>query len=107
VVEDIRNIVSLLDIYYLENNEYPNNFDKVGVGALRDPWGTPYQYVNLKTDYGERRKDNSENPINSFYDLWSNGKDGKTHKQVSKKEGRDDIIRARDGEFIGYGREFD
>ena len=106
-VEDIRNIASLLDSFFIANNSYPNNLTQIGVDSLLDPWGNPYQYSNFAvTDKNDWRKDGNDKPINSFYDLWSNGEDEETKKRVDSKEGRDDIIRAWDGAFIGYGKEF-
>ena len=108
VVEDIRNIATLLDSYFIENNEYPNNLTQIGVTALRDPWGNPYQYVNISTTPpGQWRRDRNNNPINTYYDLWSNGADGQTQSQIRGAKGRDDIIRAQDGAFIGLGKELD
>lgn len=106
-VEDIWNIASLLDSYYIEKNAYPNTLNEIGVGSLQDPWGNPYQYLDFAiTDKNDCRKDGNDHPINSFYDLWSNGENGEYKERVDSKEGRDDIIRAWDGAFIGYAKEF-
>jgi general secretion pathway protein G len=108
VVEDIRNIASLLDAFYIDKDVYPNNLDQVGVGVLRDPWGNSYQYVNIATAQGGQwRKDRNNHPINTYYDLWSNGPDGQYQFQVQASKSRDDIIRAQDGAFIGLGKELD
>ncbi len=40
-------------------------------------------------------------PINSTYDLYSMGKDGKTVVALTAKASRDDVVRANDGGFIG------
>jgi general secretion pathway protein G len=52
------------------------------------------------------RKDHALNPINSDYDLYSLGKNGVSKKQISQKDSVDDIIRARDGGFIGLAADF-
>lgn len=107
-IEDIRNIASLLDSYFIERNEYPNTLNEIGVGSLQDPWGNPYQYLNYAiVPKGKRRKDGKFNPINSFYDLWSDGKDGESQQSFSNKQAWDDIVRAQDGAFIGLAKEFD
>jgi general secretion pathway protein G len=74
-----------------------------------DPWGRPYEYVNLADSKGngQARKDKKTNPLNSDFDLYSVGADGKTKPQVTQKDSRDDIIRARDGAFIGLASDFD
>jgi general secretion pathway protein G len=46
------------------------------------------------------------NPINSDYDLYSVGPDGDSSPQLVSKKGRDDIVRANDGEFIGLASEY-
>jgi general secretion pathway protein G len=40
-------------------------------------------------------------PINTDYDLYSMGKDGKSQPPLTAKDSRDDIIRANDGAYIG------
>ena len=73
-----------------------------------DPWGNPYRYLNVRTATpGQVRKDKSAAPINSDFDLYSVGKDGATHLQLNQPLARDDIVRARDGAFIGLAEEFD
>ena len=47
------------------------------------------------------RKDRFLHPLNSTYDLYSVGKDGKTVAALTAKASKDDIIRANDGGFIG------
>jgi len=107
-IVDIKNIESRLNDFYEENRAYPNTLEELGLGALRDPWGNPYQYVNIATaPHQEWRRDRNTKPINTFYDLWSNGPDGDSQKQVNAAKSRDDIIRAWDGAFIGMGKAFD
>jgi general secretion pathway protein G len=79
------------------------------IGNTTDPWGRPYEYVNLADSKGngQARKDKKTNPLNSDFDLYSVGADGKTKPQVTQKDSRDDIIRARDGAFIGLASDFD
>ena len=69
---------------------------------------SPYFYTKLAgvNGHGGARKDHKLNPINSDYDLFSAGKNGVFKPQVSQKDSLDDIIRARDGGFIGLAEEF-
>jgi general secretion pathway protein G len=107
-IADIKNISIILDNFYQDNNVYPDTLEQVGLGALRDPWGNPYQYVNLATAPQQQwRRDRNNKPINTFYDLYSNGPDGDSQKQVNGAKSRDDIIRAWDGAFIGQGKALD
>lgn len=55
---------------------------------------------------GSVRKDRFQVPINSDFDLYSMGPDGKSQGPLSAKASRDDVIRANDGAFIGIAAEF-
>ncbi len=89
----------------------PETLADIGRGTLLDPWGSLYQYLNFHVEEhgrGERRggpkgarKDRFLVPINSTYDLYSVGKDGKTVAALTAKASKDDIVRANDGGFIG------
>jgi general secretion pathway protein G len=74
-----------------------------------DPWGFAYQYYNLRTAHGngQARQDKILRPLNSDFDLYSIGPDGVTMASLAKPESRDDIVRARDGAFVGPASEFD
>lgn len=107
-ISDIKNLESMLENFNLENERYPDSIDELGKGTFRDPWGNPYQYVNIATAPSQEwRRDRNNKPINTYYDLWSNGPDGDSQKQVNAAKSRDDIIRAWDGSFIGVADDFD
>jgi general secretion pathway protein G len=80
----------------------------VGKGSLIDPWGNPYQYVDLGDVNGKAkaRKDHSLVPINSDYDLYSKGKDGRSVSPLTAQHSRDDIVRGRNGGFVGLASNF-
>lgn len=107
-VRDIAHIQPAISQYWGENRQLPDSLADVGMGGMTDPWGNPYVYTNLGTKgaQGSARKDHKLNPINSDYDLFSAGKDGVYKTQVSQKDSLDDIIRARDGAFIGLASDF-
>ena len=107
-VTDITVISTLIKLYETDNRVLPDSLDDVGLGSKLDPWGHPYQYFNIATatGKGQLRKDKSLNPINSDYDLYSMGKDGQSKTQVNNKVSLDDVIRARDGQFIGLASDF-
>jgi general secretion pathway protein G len=50
---------------------------------------------------GQVRKDRNLVPINSRYDLYSMGADGRSVPPLTAQESRDDIIRANDGGYVG------
>jgi general secretion pathway protein G len=96
-------------IRYQSNHDgrLPETLADIGRAELPDPWQRPYHYVNLTGESkGKARKDHRLNPINSDYDLFSAGKDGVYKPQISQKDSLDDVIRARDGAYIGVAEEF-
>lgn len=93
------------------SNLYPQSLADIGMDKMLDPWGNPYQYLNL-TDAnipgakGKARKDHSLVPINSDYDLYSMGKDGSSQPPLTSKASRDDIVRANNGRFVGLASDY-
>ena len=108
-VVDIQGISAAVQAFQADNRAYPDNLADVGRAAMRDPWGNAYQYTNLwdAKGNGKARKNKNLVPINSDFDLYSMGKDGDTSTSLNPPVSRDDVIRARDGRFIGLARDFD
>lgn len=104
---DISVIIDGIVAYELDYGELPSSLSAAGV-ALNDPWGNPYQYVNIATvnGLGGLRKDRSLVPINSDYDLYSKGKDGRSQGPLTAQVSKDDIIRANNGAFVGMVEDF-
>ena len=103
---DMVSIENRIEVYLLGNNTYPPDLAAIGMGSLLDPWGHPYQYLNIangnkEEDEGAQRKDRNLVPINSDYDLYSMGPDGQSRPPLTAKASRDDIIRANDGKYLG------
>lgn len=107
-VTDIAVISTFIKQYETDTRKLPDSLDDVGLGTKLDPWGNPYQYFNITTAKGKGmlRKDKSLNPINSDYDLYSMGKDGKSATPLTAPVSQDDVIRARDGQFVGLAADF-
>lgn len=95
--------------YAVENIALPESLSQVGYAGKLDPWGRPYEYYNLETrrGNGQARKDKKLAPLNSDFDLYSKGKDGLSQGPLNAKASRDDVVRARDGQFIGLATDFD
>lgn len=102
-LETMRNISKEIDVFNIDNNRYPNNLAEIGLGGLLDPWGRPFQYLNiaLVAGKGPLRKDHSLVPVNTDYDLYSMGKDGKSQAPFTAESSRDDLVRANNGTFFG------
>jgi len=91
--------------YFIYYKEFPDSLNDIGLGNLLDPWGNPYQYLRIDggdiKGKGKLRKDRFMVPINTDYDLYSMGPDGKSVSPLTAKASRDDIIRANNGAFFG------
>lgn len=101
---DISVMSAAMMIYINDYGVPPDNLGQVGLAGKRDPWGNPYEYLNVISDGSgppHPRKDHFLHPLNSDYDLYSKGEDGKTNVPLTAKASRDDIIRASNGGFIG------
>jgi general secretion pathway protein G len=99
---------ALIDQFRSEHGSLPDTLADVGAGSLRDPWGNPYQYVSHADtkSKGQWRKDHNIVPINSDYDLWSLGKDGKSSPPLTAAPSRDDVVRANNGRFVGLASQY-
>ncbi|WP_206171743.1 prepilin-type cleavage/methylation domain-containing protein [Thiorhodococcus mannitoliphagus] len=106
---DIQTIEGLLERDFTTHNRYPDSLAEIpGAAALRDPWGNPYQYLNIATvkGKGKVRKDHNLVPLNTDYDLYSMGKDGRSVSPLTAKASRDDIVRANNGGFVGLASDY-
>jgi general secretion pathway protein G len=93
--------------YFLDKGSYPADLAAIGRAGLLDPWGHPYVYLPITgKGKGGFRKDRFLVPINSDYDLYSMGADGKSSAPLTAKASQDDIIRANDGGFVGLASDF-
>jgi general secretion pathway protein G len=107
-VGDVHTIGGQIQAFEILNGRYPDTLDQVGYGDNRDPWGNPYQYLNFDDakGKGKQRKDRFLVPINTFFDLYSMGKDGSSVSPLTAKQSQDDIIWANDGEYVGPAADF-
>lgn len=104
--QDIAALSVQIQRYWDDNRAFPASLSAIGA-ARDDPWGRPYVYYNVDANgRGGARKDRALNPINSDFDLYSVGPDGATKRQVSNKDSLDDVIRGRDGQYVGVASEF-
>ena len=94
--------------FYADHRRYPDTLAEIGQDSLRDPWGRPYVYLNLTVpaNLNDARKDKNLHPINTDFDLYSVGPDGKSVKPLTAQPSQDDLIRARNGAFCGYVRDY-
>jgi general secretion pathway protein G len=112
-IVNIRAIEDAIGAYWHDNRVYPTSLDGITPYMKlvpRDPWGRPYQYLNIrnapKPPRNEWRRDRFLVPINSDFDLYSMGPDGRSQQNINGSWSRDDIIRAADGAFVGIATEY-
>lgn len=117
---EIKRIEKELMFFQMDNVALPDSLAEIGLDSLRDPWGNPYQYLKFEKIVPEvkfydgrkvaaagswntptPRKDHHLVPVNTDYDLYSMGPDGKSLAPFTAKVSRDDIVRANNGEFVG------
>lgn len=103
-VQDIAMMSMLIKGMCEEDGQCPAALPASLAGKL-DPWGQPYRYLAIGQP-GQSRKDHSLVPINSDFDLYSVGPDGKSSPPLTAKGSRDDIVRASDGGFIGVAADY-
>jgi general secretion pathway protein G len=107
-IDEINQFQRDINRFERKFNRYPSDLSEIYPGTPIDPWGTPYHYLNIRNAQGmvNTRTNNDIAPINGDYDLFSAGPDKVTLSPVSASESRDDIIRGRNGNFIGIATEF-
>ncbi|MGE3842225.1 MAG: prepilin-type N-terminal cleavage/methylation domain-containing protein [Vicinamibacterales bacterium] len=134
-IGDIRAIDREIQAHHRLYGCYPSSLAEVGYGDIKDPWGNPYVYNVLSSgkggggggngkgkggggqdscmacnggciNKGQARKDKNLVPINSDYDFYSMGADGKTASALTAQPSQDDIVRGSDGGFIGLGADY-
>ncbi|GAB5451892.1 MAG: hypothetical protein Hals2KO_22200 [Halioglobus sp.] len=126
---DIRQIEQDITDFFYDRSSYPETLEDMGLQDMRDPWGNPYEYLRIaagattasKTSPGKSgkkgggsegpskgklRKDKNLVPINTDYDLYSKGQDGRSVSPLTAKHSRDDVIRAGNGSYIGIAKYF-
>lgn len=107
VIADMKIIEQSLVRFFVVSGDYPETLAEINIDLV-DVWGNPYQYLNVQTakGNGKKRKDKNLVPINSDFDLYSSGPDGKSVSPLTAKSSRDDIVRASNGAFYGKAEEY-
>jgi general secretion pathway protein G len=95
-----------LQVELMAQDTLPDDLAGIGRAGYLDPWGHPYVYFKFGVRHGQAppggaRRDRFLVPVNSEFDLYSMGADGRTTIAFTAKASRDDIVRALDGDYIG------
>jgi general secretion pathway protein G len=107
-IRDIKILQVLVSDVAISDGALPTSLADIGNSNYKDPWGNSYVYTNLTLPGGRgaARKDHRLNPINTEFDLYSKGKDGVSKTQLTQKDSLDDVVRARDGAYVGLASGF-
>jgi general secretion pathway protein G len=94
--------------FELTHSRYPVDLAEIGMDHLRDPWGNPYRYLVVfgRNDVGPVRKDHNLKPVNTGFDVYSMGPDGTTASPFTSTGGKDDIVIANDGDYMGLACQY-
>lgn len=100
VISEMSSIQLLIEDYHRQYRHNPPSLVAIGVD-YQDPWGNNYRYLDIEGGGTGTRKDKNLTPINTDYDLYSMGPDGKTALPLTAKFAKDDIVRANNGSYLG------
>jgi general secretion pathway protein G len=107
---DLRVIALAIERYRAQHGTPPETLGQLGMPIPRDPWGNDYQFLNFSSDApgvpGKIRKDHNLHPLNSEFDLYSVGPDGRSTAPLTARASCDDIIWARDGGYVGPAEDY-
>ena len=104
---DIIGNEAVVETYVALNKTLPSSWADMPQARTVDPWGNPYVYYNIQANgKGGARKDHALNPLNTDYDMYSSGPDGKSKAQITQKDSVDDVIRANNGGYVGLASGF-
>jgi len=107
---DLLTIATWIERYRLQHVDAPMSLGDLGMSLPKDPWGRDYQFLNfaapIKGIKSMIRKDHNLHPLNSEFDLYSLGKDGRSSPPLTAQASRDDVIWARDGDFVGLASDY-
>jgi len=106
-VGDLARLSGKIDEFYANNKRYPNDLAEISLDTVNDPWGNAYRYLNIAlAGNNEPRQDRNLKPVNTDYDLYSMGPNGLTHRVFTSNKGRDDIVRANNGDYLGVAGDY-
>jgi len=105
---DIRTIGNQILGYEVINHVFPTSLSQAGFPSNIDPWGQPYQYLNFATNTNPSavRVDRFNVPLNSYFDLYSTGKDKQSAPSLTASVSQDDVVWAADGSFDGAATDY-
>jgi general secretion pathway protein G len=109
-VGEMTRIDAAIENYRISHDELPDSLSTVFSPVPQDPWDRDFVYLRLDPpthgSRGAARKDHNLVPINSDYDLYSQGEDGRSVGPLTAAHSRDDLVRANNGAYIGAAADY-
>lgn len=109
-IADMTRIDAAIARYQFDENQLPVSLAEIFSPVPKDAWGNPFRYLRLRPasrgSRGQARKDHNLVPINSDYDLYSSGPDGRSVAPLTGRASRDDIVRGNNGGYIGKAADY-
>jgi general secretion pathway protein G len=108
-IGDLRILDNRINSFKTSNERWPSSLNEIPQGNMLDPWGHSYQYLQIEGNTkakGHERKDKNLVPINSDFDLYSMGANGKTSSPLTSANSQDDLVRANDGRYYGLASNY-
>ena len=105
-IVEIKGIATHLDVTKIQGGRLPATLVAMRL-AQKDPWGRPYQYLKIAGAVpASVRKDQFLVPLNTDFDLYSFGVDGRSRPRITHADSLDDVVRGSNGAFIGLARNY-
>jgi general secretion pathway protein G len=108
-IGDLRTLDNKINSFKASNERWPSSLNEISQGNMLDPWGHSYEYLQIEENTkakGHERKDKNLVPINSDFDLYSTGADGKTSPPLTSANSQDDLVRTNDGRYFGLASNY-
>lgn len=97
---EIRGLEKDITAFNTEKGYFPNQLSDLPTQhAETDPWGIPYEYKKYTITL--MRFTGADVELNADYDLYSKGRDGSSVLSINDAASKDDVVRLRDGIFVG------
>lgn len=104
--EKIRDLEKSISSYALEKGVFPDALTDLGQGVPIDPWGHAYVYANLANGDAPLTDADGVTPVNTDFDLYSQGIDGGTGASIADGTSGDNVIRANTGSYVGLAKDY-
>ena len=110
-IADLRVLDNRLKSHKLRTETFPTALNELLEPSPSDPWGQSYLYLRIEGEdnsaiKNSMRRDKNLNPINSDFDLYSNGANKASKAQLDNKNSVDDVVRANDGGYYGLAAKY-